>query len=101
MNQLLSKSLAILNGFIALLIISGGALVGSLAEGEFIELAFDAAGFYDTDTEWRGEGLEEEYVCNIGNKWVTLVKINPKFFRPAEVDLLLGDSNPIRIELGW
>ena len=40
MNQLLSKSLAILNGFIALLIISGGALVGSLAEGEFIELAF-------------------------------------------------------------
>ena len=68
---------------------------------EFIELAFDAAGFYDTDTEWRGEGLEEEYVCNIGNRWVTLVKINPKFFRPAEVDLLLGDSNPIREELGW
>ena len=39
MNQLLSKSLAILNGFIALLIISGGTLVGSLAEGEFIDLA--------------------------------------------------------------
>ena len=66
---------------------------------EFIELAFDAAGFHDT--EWRGEELEEQYGCTVGKRWVTLVKINPKFFRPAEVDLLLGDSNPIREELGW
>jgi GDPmannose 4,6-dehydratase len=66
---------------------------------EFIELAFEAAGFQDT--EWRGGDLEEEYGFTVGGSWITLVKINPKFFRPAEVDLLLGDSNPIREELGW
>jgi GDPmannose 4,6-dehydratase len=30
-----------------------------------------------------------------------LIKINPKFYRPAEVELLLGDSTPAREELGW
>tara|TARA_B100000676_G_C17509238_1_gene547055 strand:+ start:284 stop:538 length:255 start_codon:yes stop_codon:yes gene_type:complete len=40
MNQLLAKSLGVLNGFIALLIISGGALVGSISEGGLAEFAF-------------------------------------------------------------
>jgi GDPmannose 4,6-dehydratase len=66
---------------------------------EFIELAFEAAGFQGA--EWRGNDLEEEYGFTVGGEWTALVKINPKFFRPAEVDLLLGDSNPIREELGW
>ena len=66
---------------------------------EFIVLAFDAAGF--CDTEWRGSGLDEQYGCMVGGVWTILVKINSQFFRPAEVDLLLGDSTPIREELGW
>ena len=65
---------------------------------EFVELAFKYAGIYG---DWKGEGLEEVYGYEDKGKWVTLVKINPEFFRPAEVSLLLGDSTPIREELGW
>src|SRR6056300_355618 len=61
---------------------------------EFIEKAFAVAGIKGS---WRGEGLEEIFVD--GDQ--VLVKINPEFYRPAEVDLLLGDSTPIRKELGW
>ena len=61
---------------------------------EFIEKAFVVAGIKGS---WRGEGLEEIFVD--GDQ--VLVKINPEFYRPAEVDLLLGDSTPIRKELGW
>jgi GDPmannose 4,6-dehydratase len=34
-------------------------------------------------------------------QYKTLIKINPKFYRPAEVELLLGDSSKARTELGW
>lgn len=61
---------------------------------EFIEKAFAVAGIKGS---WHGEGLEEVFVD--GDQ--VLVKINPEFYRPAEVDLLLGDSTPIRKELGW
>ena len=71
---------------------------------EFIELAFKAAGIQGT---WHGKGLSEEYsvtteyaIKNDPNSSV-LIKINPKFYRPAEVDLLLGNSYPAREELGW
>ena len=64
----------------------------------FVELAFKAAEIFG---EWRGSGLEEEYGYENKSKWTTLVKINKEFFRPAEVNLLLGDSTPIREELGW
>lgn len=72
---------------------------------EFVEEAFEAAGIRKIECFWRGKGLEEEY-CMHWNKGVvedfrTLVKINPKFYRPAEVELLLGDSTPAREELGW
>ena len=40
-------------------------------------------------------------LLKLKRKEVTLVKINPKFFRPAEVELLLGDCTPIKKELGW
>jgi len=71
---------------------------------EFIELAFKAAGIQGA---WHGKALSEEYSATTEyaikhdlNSSV-LVKINPKFYRPAEVDLLLGNSCPAREELGW
>ena len=71
---------------------------------EFIELAFNAA---NINGAWHGQGLTEEY--SVTTEYAlkndpaasVLVKINPKFYRPAEVDLLLGDSNPARQELDW
>jgi len=64
---------------------------------EFVEAAFAYAGFGVEKCLWAGEGVDEEYV----HGYQTLVKINPKFYRPAEVELLLGDSTKIREELGW
>ena len=71
---------------------------------EFIELAFKEAGI---EGFWHGQGTNEEFsvsteyaIKNEVNSSV-LVKIDPKFFRPAEVDLLLGDSSKARLELGW
>jgi GDPmannose 4,6-dehydratase len=71
---------------------------------EFINKAFATAGFYGV---WHGNGTGEEF--SVANYLIeehqicssVLVKINPKFYRPAEVELLLGDSNPAREELGW
>jgi GDPmannose 4,6-dehydratase len=71
--------------------------------GEFVQLAFEAAGIYGF---WEGEGLDETFVINIPSsiyddyRW-PIVKINPAFYRPAEVDLLLGDPSEIIEELGW
>lgn len=64
---------------------------------EFVENAFVAAGFGIETLEWRGEGDRTELWC--GDK--LFVKVNPEFYRPAEVDLLLGDSTSIREDLGW
>jgi GDPmannose 4,6-dehydratase len=71
---------------------------------EFAELAFKAAG---VDGVWHGNGSNEEY--SITTEFAIkenpassiLIKINSKFYRPAEVDLLLGDSSPARQELNW
>ena len=63
---------------------------------EFVELAFKAA-FIEGD--WIGEGLTERFVDKETGK--DLLIINPAFYRPAEVDLLWGDSTPARQELGW
>lgn len=63
---------------------------------EFVELAFKAA-FIEGD--WVGEGLTEHFVDKETGK--DLLIINPVFYRPAEVDLLWGDSTPAREELGW
>lgn len=71
---------------------------------EFVEKAFKHAGLYGG---WHGNGINEEYSATkeIAEKFnlksSILVKINPKFYRPAEVDLLLGDSTPARQELAW
>ncbi|MBN2042094.1 MAG: GDP-mannose 4,6-dehydratase [Spirochaetes bacterium] len=63
---------------------------------EFIEQAFQHAGFY---IEWRGTGVDEKGIDRKSGK--VLIKINPKFFRPAEVEFLCGDSSRAREKLGW
>ncbi len=63
---------------------------------EFCELAFAEVGM---TIEWKGKGVEEVGVDVQTGK--TVIKINPEFFRPAEVDLLLGDPTKAEKELGW
>jgi len=46
------------------------------------------------------EFCEEAFGC-VGLDWKDFVKVDPKYFRPAEVDLLLGDSSKAQRELGW
>jgi GDPmannose 4,6-dehydratase len=71
---------------------------------EFVELAFKAAGI---DGIWVGEKLDTLYLLPnylsdfAGVPQLKLVQIDEKFYRPAEVDLLLGDSTKARKELGW
>ena len=63
---------------------------------EFIEKAFALKGF---NIKWKGEGLDE-----IGYDEITgreLIFIDERYFRPAEVEELLGDSTKARTELGW
>ena len=63
---------------------------------EFIEKAFALRGF---QIAWRGEGVDEVgYDVNTGRE---LIVINERYFRPAEVDRLLGDSSKARNVLGW
>lgn len=62
---------------------------------EFVELAFNEAGI---KISWKGEGESETGVDENG---VIRVRINPEFYRPAEVDLLLGDPERAETELGW
>lgn len=63
---------------------------------EFVELAFAEVG---VEIEWKGEGVDEKgYDKNTGK---LLVDVNPRYFRPAEVELLWGDSTKAETELGW
>ena len=61
---------------------------------EFVELAFKFKGF---DITWSGKGISEVGIIN--DKIV--IKVSERYFRPAEVDILLGDSTKVRQELGW
>lgn len=63
---------------------------------EFVELAFKAA---NIEVEWHGEN-ENEYAINKANGKI-VVKVNPKFYRPAEVELLIGDPSKAEEKLGW
>lgn len=63
---------------------------------DFVQLAAIAAGF---ELEWKGTGVDEIGIdSKSGN---ILVKINPEFYRPAEVELLLGDPTKAKTQLGW
>lgn len=63
---------------------------------EFVELAFAEV---NRSIEWRGEDVDEQGVdAETGQ---VLVGIDPRYFRPTEVDLLLGDPGKARQQLGW
>ena len=63
---------------------------------EFVELAFAELGY---DIEWQGTGVDEKGIDK--NTGKVLVEVDPKYFRPAEVELLWGNSTKARTELGW
>ena len=63
---------------------------------EFIEAAFRCAGIR---TGWKGKGLREKGIDRKTGK--VLVEVSPDFFRPAEVNLLIGDPAKARKKLGW
>jgi len=63
---------------------------------EFVELAFAEVG---RSIEWSGKGVQETGVDKTSGK--TVVRIDPTYFRPTEVDLLIGDASKARERLGW
>jgi GDPmannose 4,6-dehydratase len=63
---------------------------------EFVEKAFSHVG---RRIEWRGSGIEEKGVDPASDR--VLVEIEPAYFRPTEVDLLVGDPSKARKKLGW
>jgi len=63
---------------------------------EFVETSFEMAGI---SIEWKGEAIDEIGINKATGK--TVVKVNPKFFRPAEVDILIGDPTKAETNLGW
>lgn len=63
---------------------------------EFVEVAFKHVGI---EVKWQGTGVNEIGIDKATGK--TLVKVNPKYFRPAEVDFLLGDPSKAKKQLGW
>jgi GDPmannose 4,6-dehydratase len=63
---------------------------------EFVEKSFAMRGF---DIKWKGQGLNEVgYDSKTGRE---LVFVSEKYYRPAEVELLIGDSTKARVELNW
>jgi GDPmannose 4,6-dehydratase len=62
----------------------------------FVELAFREVGI---DIEWRGEGVDEKGYDKATGKM--LVEVSPNYFRPTEVELLIGDYSKAKEKLGW
>ena len=63
---------------------------------EFCTLAFSYAGI---ELQWQGEGIDEKGIDKATGR--VLVEVDPKYFRPAEVDQLLGDPTKAKEKLGW
>ena len=63
---------------------------------EFVEEAAKFSGF---DLVWQGEGLEEKGINRKSNR--VIIEIDPKYFRPTEADILLGDATKAKEKLGW
>jgi len=63
---------------------------------EFVRWAFEDVGI---DLEFRGEGIDEKGYCQKTGK--CLIEIDPRYFRPTEVELLIGDPTKAREKLGW
>jgi len=79
---------------------------GSHTVREFVELAFKYAGI---EIEWKGSGIDEKGLIrsltsaltstlNIGD---AIIEIDPRYFRPTEVDFLLADASKAKEKLGW
>lgn len=63
---------------------------------EFVNLAFSEIG---VDIHWQGKGVNEQGIDKKTNR--VLIEIDPQYFRPTEVDALLGDATKAREKLGW
>ena len=63
---------------------------------EFVEKAFAQVG---RSIEWQGSGVDEKGIDRSSGK--VLIEIDPRYFRPTEVDLLIGDPTKARTKLGW
>jgi GDPmannose 4,6-dehydratase len=63
---------------------------------DFVRMAFKAV---EVDLDFRGSGVDEKGVDSTTGK--TLVRVNPRFYRPAEVDLLIGNPAKAKAKLGW
>ena len=63
---------------------------------DFVSLAFKAI---DVDVIW--EGKEDKEIGKDNKSGKTLIKVNPQFYRPAEVDLLIGDASKANEKLNW
>lgn len=65
---------------------------------EFVEVAFATVGIHG---EWKGSGADSRYNIERNGVIDSVVKVDKKFYRPNEVELLWGDSSPIRKDLRW
>jgi len=63
---------------------------------DFISMAFKEAGM---ELKWEGEGVNEKGIDTASGK--VLVEIDPRYFRPAEVELLIGDPSKAKAKMGW
>jgi GDPmannose 4,6-dehydratase len=68
----------------------------TLSVRSFVELSFREIGI---EIEWQGDGKEEMGIDKVTGK--VLVEVDPRYFRPTEVELLLGDATKARQKLGW
>jgi GDPmannose 4,6-dehydratase len=63
---------------------------------KFVELAFAEVGI---TLKWEGKGVDEKGINSANGK--TLVEVDPAYFRPTEVDLLIGDASKAKQNMGW
>ena len=63
---------------------------------DFVKMAFAET---ETDVEWKGSGVDEKGYDKATGE--LLVEVDPRYFRPTEVDLLIGDASKAKKELGW
>lgn len=63
---------------------------------DFVGQAFKEIGI---NIEWHGSGIDEKGLDRTSGR--VLVEVDPRYFRPTEVDLLLGDPTKAKIKLGW
>ena len=63
---------------------------------EFVNMSFAEVG---RELDWQGSGVDEKGICKETGE--VLVSVDPRYFRPAEVELLVGDASKAKRVLGW